>query len=109
MDGICPRGDEDWSYDKVKALPYLEGIINETLRMKPAVPSGTPRVTPKAGLQIDEVYIPGDTNVIVPTYSIQRDPRYFENPNAFLPERWMEDEMTLMMEKSAYFPFSLGK
>lgn len=108
MDSICHKGQEDWTYDKVKALPYLEGIIQETLRLKPAVPGGVGRTTPKAGIYIDEMYIPGDTVVFAPTYLIQRDARNFEDPEVFYPERWVDDEV-LMMDKSAYAPFSIGK
>lgn len=99
----------DWSYEKVKAIPYLEGIINETLRLKPAVPGGVPRVTPATGLWVDDVYIPGDTNVIVPAYAIHRDPRYFEGPNEFIPERWLDESWERIKNKAAYAPFSSGK
>lgn len=34
------------------------------------------RVTPAEGLQVDEVYIPGDVNVLVPTQLIQAHERY---------------------------------
>ena len=82
----------------------MDNIINETLRLKPPVPGGLPRVTPPQGLQIDEVYIPGDTVVGVPTYTLQRDPRYFEQPLEFIPERWEG----VNVEKSPFLPFSKG-
>ena len=104
-----PNGEEDWSYEKVKAISYLDAIINETLRLKPAVPGGVPRVTPASGLQIDEVFIPGDTNVIVPAYAIQRDPRYFEDPDTFIPERWTDEKSEMIRDRAAYAPFSLGR
>jgi cytochrome P450 len=111
IDDIFPGGDSTFSYEKVKNIPYLNGIINETLRLKPVIPSGQPRVTPPSGLQIDEVWIPGDVNVIVPQWVIQRDERYYERAHEFLPERWIpgEDKACLIKEKDTFFPFQLGK
>jgi cytochrome P450 len=40
-------------------------------------------------------------------WSVHRDPRYFDRPEEFLPERWANDfERTL--PRCAYFPFSVG-
>jgi len=38
---------------------------------------------------------------------VQRDPRYFEQPEKFLPERWTE-EFEKQLPKFAYFPFGGG-
>jgi cytochrome P450 len=53
-------------------LPYLESVINETMRMHPPVPSGLQRFTPREGLQIGEVHIPGNTIVQIPTHTMFR-------------------------------------
>ena len=90
------------------SLPYLDGIINEVLRLKPAVPSGVQRVTPPEGLYIDEVFVPGNLLVRVPLYTVSRDPRYFEEPDEFRPERWLPDGKFLT-DKTAYAPFLIGK
>ncbi|KIY02691.1 uncharacterized protein Z520_01156 [Fonsecaea multimorphosa CBS 102226] len=103
LDTIFPAGEKDWTYEKAK-FPYLDNIINESLRLKPPVPGGLPRITPPQGLQIDEIYIPGDTIVGVPVHTLQRDPRYFERPLEFIPERWEQ----ISTEKSPFFPFSKG-
>ncbi|OQU95023.1 hypothetical protein CLAIMM_01292 [Cladophialophora immunda] len=103
LDAAFPGGEKDWTYEKSK-IPYLDNIINESLRLKPPVPGGLPRITPPQGLQIDEVYIPGDTIVGVPVHTLQRDPRYFERPLEFIPERWEQTSV----EKSPFFPFSKG-
>lgn len=94
----------------MRDIPYLEAIINETLRLKPAVPSGQPRVTPPGGLQIDEVWIPGDVNVVVPQYILQRDNRNFPEGDKFVPERWLvENKKKMISNEQAYFPFQLGR
>lgn len=56
----------------VQHAKHLNGIINETLRMHPPVPSGTQRTTPPEGYTVDGVFIPGGINVIVPHYAIGR-------------------------------------
>ncbi|KAJ5690479.1 hypothetical protein N7462_004871 [Penicillium macrosclerotiorum] len=89
-------------------FPYVDAIINETLRLKPVVPSGQPRVTPPEGLVIDEVSIPGDTIIIVPQYLVQRDPRNFKLPLEFIPERWLDEQKELVLDDRAFYPFSIG-
>jgi cytochrome P450 family 628 len=54
-------------------LEYLQACINEGLRIMPVVPSGPQRMTPPEGLHIsDNLFVPGDTIVQVPTYTLHR-------------------------------------
>lgn len=102
---VCPGGDGDWTYEKVKSVSYIDYIIQETLRLKPSIAAGLTRLTPPAGLQIDEVFIPGDTVVSIPTYAIQRDERYWDHALDFVPQRWEK----LSTEKAPWIPFSRGQ
>ncbi|KAK7427043.1 hypothetical protein QQZ08_006470 [Neonectria magnoliae] len=38
-----PGGDKEWTYEKAKAISFLDFIIYETLRLKPSVPAGLAR------------------------------------------------------------------
>lgn len=109
LDEIFPNRERSYEYNEVRKLSYLDAILKETMRLKPAVPGGQPRVTPPEGLQIGDTWIPGDINVLVPQYALQRDDRFFHRAAEFLPERWLEQRADLNLDERAYFPFQIGK
>ncbi|KAF2685629.1 cytochrome P450 [Lentithecium fluviatile CBS 122367] len=89
--------------------PHLDGVINEALRLHPAVPSGVSRETPPEGLTLpDQRYIPGETIIWMPIHTIHRDPRYFPSPTEFMPERWTDEMPEFVREKRAFMPFGTG-
>ena len=108
LDRAIPHGASDWSYEKAKSVTFIDDIINEALRLKPALLTGGYRCTPPQGLQVDEVYIPGDINVFVPMQLIQNDERYYVNAQEFIPERWGERKNEMATSDAPFFPFSLG-
>ncbi|KAL4862395.1 hypothetical protein BDV12DRAFT_45537 [Aspergillus spectabilis] len=102
LDGLPER-----SYDKLANFDLLNAVINEALRLHPAVPSGTQRMTPPEGITIGNTHIPGDVMVCVPVHSIFRDERNFARPNEFLPQRWTT-EPELVKDPSTFIPFNSG-
>ncbi|ROW07794.1 hypothetical protein VMCG_03516 [Cytospora schulzeri] len=89
-------------------LSYLQACIDEALRLHPVVPAGAQRITPPGGLQIgDDLYIPGDVIVQVPTYTLHRDERSFVRPDEYIPERWTS-KPDLIKDASVFSPFSIG-
>ncbi|KAK2611662.1 hypothetical protein N8I77_004992 [Diaporthe amygdali] len=97
-----------WSYEKVKDVTFIDDIINETLRLKPALLTGGFRVTPPQGITVDGTFIPGDTNVFVPVQLIQNDPRYWKEAAEFIPERFGEKRAELGTDGAPFLPFTLG-
>ncbi|KAH8829006.1 cytochrome P450 [Flagelloscypha sp. PMI_526] len=108
LDVVCPHGDSSWSYEAIKHIKILDFILHETLRLAPSVPGGLPRLTPSEGLDIDGVHIPGDVVVSAPIYSIQRDVRYWDNPEEFRPKRWEGLSQGAESSKDGYAPFTRG-
>jgi len=51
---------------------YLNGVINEALRLHPPVPSGLLRQTPPEGIMVGDTFIPGGVTVSTPTWSMGR-------------------------------------
>jgi cytochrome P450 len=60
------------------------------------------RPTEIAGLPV-----PSGVIMVLPTWVVHRDPRWFPDPEAFRPERW-EEERTRRLPRYAYFPFGGG-
>lgn len=104
-----PGRARDWTYEKVKSVSFIDDVINETMRLKPALLTGGYRVTPAKGIQVDEVYIPGGINVFVPMQLIQTDPRYWRDALEFIPERWGVKKEEMGTENAPYIPFALGQ
>jgi len=86
-------------------LRYADMIVTEAMRLyPPAYGLGRQAVKPTeiAGHPVAK----GDI-LIVGTYVVQRDARWFEEPESFRPERW-EGDLARRLPRFAYFPFGGG-
>ncbi|KAH8807492.1 cytochrome P450 monooxygenase [Xylogone sp. PMI_703] len=106
LDRLFSTGEEVHLEQLAKAK-HLNAVINETLRLHPAVPSGVQRKTPPEGLYLEETWIPGDVIVQVPFYTVFRDERCFVDPSSFIPERFTT-QPELVKDSSTFHPFSYG-
>lgn len=52
--------------------------------------------------------IPRGSTVVIPIYPIGRNPNYFEEPNTFRPERFLDEQIKEKMIPFTYIPFSAG-
>ncbi|KAF2807450.1 cytochrome P450 [Mytilinidion resinicola] len=107
-DGVTPL---DVTMLAPQRAPYLDGCINESLRLWPPAPNGMQRRTPSSGIVVDNRFIPGGTQVSNHTMGIQRDARHFTNPDAFIPERWIDSERPADWHHDvrAFIPFTIGQ
>jgi cytochrome P450 len=69
---LRPLTQGDWHDKDIHNAAYLNGAINEALRLHPPVPSGVQRTTPKEGMHIGETFVPGGTNYWMPQYVMGR-------------------------------------
>lgn len=86
-------------------LVYCERVIRETMRLYP--PAYTIGRKTKEPVDIDGCLIPKGTNVLMSQWIVHRDPRWFEDPLTFNPDRWT-DNLAGRIPKYAYFPFGGG-
>ncbi|OBS66047.1 hypothetical protein A6R68_05414, partial [Neotoma lepida] len=76
------------TYNALMDMEYLDMMVNETLRLYP-IAVRLERVS-KKDVEINGVFIPKGTIVIVPTYPLHRDPKYWPEPEEFCPERHLQ-------------------
>ena len=86
-------------------LPYLQAVMNEVLRLyPPAYILARETVEP---CQIGGYELRPGSTVILSQWIMHRDPRYFDEPDTFRPERWL-DGLADRLPAGAYFPFGDG-
>ncbi|KAF4926122.1 Cytochrome P450 monooxygenase azaI [Colletotrichum viniferum] len=96
---------EDFGYEDLREMPYLNWIVNETLRLYTALPCGLPRIVPAGGSELAGHFIPEGATVTTQAYSLHRDEHAFPDPYRFYPDRW---EHTTQEMKDCTMPFGGG-
>jgi cytochrome P450 len=98
-------GDRAPSLDDLPKLVYTGHVITEALRLYPAAWG-------MARLAIEDHEIAGypvtkGMGVVMAQWVVHRDPRWYDAPEEFRPERW-EDDLLKRLPRFAYFPFGGG-
>ncbi|EAW10404.1 cytochrome P450 [Aspergillus clavatus NRRL 1] len=99
--------DGEFLGSQIAHLDHLNGVINEALRLYPPVPGLLARRTPKEGIVVDGVYIPGNMTVSCPQYVMGRSELCYERADEFIPERWYKSP-ELIKDERAFAPFTIG-
>lgn len=94
------------SEDVLNRLPYLKACLKESFRLVFPVSIGSTRVLQK-DIQLLGYTIPKGCVIAGGNSVIGRDPRFFADPEIFLPERWLRSEQT-NIHGFAQLPFGFG-
>ena len=86
-------------------LPYTTAVLSEALRLYP--PAWAVGRRTLEDVELGGFPVPQGKVVLMSTYVSHRDPRWFRDPAAFRPERWLTEEEPAR-PKFAYFPFGGG-
>lgn len=98
--------DNSLEYNTLGGLPYLDAVINETLRYYPPI---TMFVTRKGKVDLvhGNIRIPKGVVILVPVFLLHHDPDYWEKPEVFDPERFL-GERKKQIKPLAFQPFGAG-
>jgi len=91
--------------DDLPRLRYAGHILTESLRLYPPA-WGMARLAIEDH-EIAGYPVPAGTGVAIAQWVVQRDPRWYEAPDEFRPERW-EGDLQKKLPRFAYFPFGGG-
>jgi cytochrome P450 len=92
--------------DDLARMPYSRMVVQEALRMYPPI-----WLYPRDAMADDEVggfHIPQGSSVFLTPYVTHRHPAFWDNPEAFDPERFTSEQVA-SRPRFAYFPFGGGQ
>ncbi|PKI59885.1 hypothetical protein CRG98_019767 [Punica granatum] len=95
-------------------LPYLQATVKETLRLHTPIPL----LVPHMNLQEQKLggyTIPRESKVVVNAWWLANNPEWWKNPEAFRPERFLEEERATDAAVAGgkvdfrFLPFGMGR
>lgn len=98
-------GDRDPTPADVPQLVYTQAVVRESMRLYPPAWILSRRAVEPFAL--GPYRFPAGTVALMSQWVVHRDPRWYEDPEAFRPERWLGD-LARRLPTYAYFPFGGG-
>ena len=84
---------------------YSKMILEESMRLYP--PAWIVGRRPLEDVEIEGYNIPKDTNILMPVFSLHKNPNYWNDPEKFDPERF-KPETRNNIDRFVYLPFGGG-
>ncbi|MEO0605647.1 MAG: cytochrome P450, partial [Myxococcota bacterium] len=98
-------GDRKCTTDDLRSLDGIRATVSESNRLFP--PAWAVSRENRTAFDLGGVTMPPDTQFVASPWVTHRDPRWWNDPLAFRPERWRNGE-TDGLPRFAYFPFGGG-
>lgn len=94
----------------IKDLVYLQGVVKESLRLYPPGPLGVPHEAME-DCKVCGYYVPKGTRVFVNVWKLHRDPRVWQDPEKFMPERFLTSHANVDAsgQHFEFTPFGSGR
>ncbi|KAI6199019.1 Cytochrome P450 4V2 [Aphelenchoides besseyi] len=103
VDEVLGDSQRDVSFEDIGRFRYLEACFKETLRLYPSVPLFARQMVENT--KIHNHIVPAGTGVVIVPSMVHRDEQYWDNPEKFDPERFIDKELK---HPYCYIPFSAG-
>ncbi|KAI3726588.1 hypothetical protein L1987_66386 [Smallanthus sonchifolius] len=102
------NGKEDITSEDLDKMTYLKAVIMESTRLHPPLPILLPRIA-RQDVNLMGYDIAKDTRVYVNVYAIMRDPKVWDQPEKFIPERFLESSIDFIKHNFELLPFGAGR
>lgn len=89
-------------------MPYTDAMLLETLRYSSLLPLSLFHATTEE-VKISGYTVPKGTLLMANVEGCHRDPTYWEKPDEFYPEHFLDKEGRLLTKKEGFLPFSTGR
>ncbi|KAG0696756.1 cytochrome P450 [Suillus ampliporus] len=106
LDAVIGRKRAPTFADK-QFLPQLGAFVSEVMRWRPLAPNGFAHRTTK-DVTWQNYCIPAGTTVFGSHWAISRDPEVYPDPDAFKPQRWINDQGSLR-DDLTFFVYGFGR
>ena len=94
--------DRTPSIDDMPALPYVEAVIEESMRLTPVLPV-VQHSTTYGPAQLGGYHIPANCRVFSDLHSVMHDPEFWGDPEVFRPERFLGSDGPRLRERITAF------
>ncbi|KAL4033730.1 hypothetical protein IC575_006838 [Cucumis melo] len=109
IDSVIGKKWRAISDDDIQKLPYLQAIVKECLRMHPPGPLLSWARLAVADVHVDGRVIPAGTTAMVNMWAITHDEKVWKDAEKFDPNRFMEEEVSVMGSDLRLAPFGAGR
>ena len=93
---------------EIRGVLGNEGIVRETFRLHPPAPLLVPHKA-ATDVEICGFILPENSQALVNAWAIGRDPSTWSNPNALMPERFLECDIDVKGRDFELIPFGVGR
>ncbi|KAK2022788.1 cytochrome P450 [Colletotrichum zoysiae] len=95
---------------QAQSMPYLQAVMWEGFRMRPAVTYGHYKAVPPGGDTIAGIWVPGGTAIGHSHYGMMRSKKIFgEDVDIFRPERYLDEPNREEMQRTVELVFGTGR
>ncbi|XP_042496550.1 cytochrome P450 78A5-like [Macadamia integrifolia] len=106
---ICIRENRHVRDSDIPNLPYLQAIVKEVLRLHPPGPLLSWARLATHDVHIGKFFVPAGTTAMVNMWAITHDGSIWKDPWAFRPERFLEEDVSIMGSDLRLAPFGSGR
>ncbi|BFG32445.1 hypothetical protein CerSpe_187190 [Prunus speciosa] len=106
--GIVGNKTDVITEDDLVEMHYLKAVTKETLRLHPPLPLLFPRMSTR-DVEVNGYNIKANTHVFINAWQIGRDPKLYDNPEEYEPERFLNSGIDYKGNDFQLIPFGAGR